>query len=142
MNNINSKLIDTLKSKGYDLVFMKMNRNGFFIPKWKTIAINEDLLNSNDVNFAVAHELCHLMSEHEELAALYTGSSVQRSKMEYEANYGAIMMLIDVYIEETGIELEQLNYLKFMEYLGIPSNLNYCVESIFNDRLSEMKKAV
>ncbi|CAM3293443.1 ImmA/IrrE family metallo-endopeptidase [Vagococcus fessus] len=142
MNNLNSSIIEMLESNDYTLLFSDIKCNGMFVPSWKAIVINENLLNSNDVNFAVAHELCHLMSEHEELSALYTGSSVQRSKMEYEANYGAIMMLIDVYMKDNYIDLEDVNYLVFMKYFGIPNNLNDCVESIFNDRLSEIKKAV
>lgn len=133
LNSVNNKVISAINEQGYFLEFAQLGCEGAFIPEWKTIIINEYLLEDDNPDFAVAHELAHLMCRHEELASLYTCSPVHRSKMEYQANYMAVSMLIEEYIEETSIEFERINYLKFMEYKDIPTSLIHCVEGVYKD---------
>lgn len=133
MNQLSLKLITIIKSNGYKLLFADIPGLAYFIPEDKAILMHHSLLLENNPDFAVAHELAHLMCRHEELASLYTCSPVHRSKMEYQANYMAVSMLIEEYIEETSIEFERINYLKFMEYKDIPTSLIHCVEGVYKD---------
>ena len=132
MLRVEGKVSNRLKQKldelEIDLIFKKMDRRGFYWPDMSSIIVNEDLLYSNDVNFAIAHELSHALEKHYEISALYSSSFSSRSKIEAEANITAIKILLEVYLEENEIDFKQLNSLKFMEYYGISSSLYSCIE--------------
>ena len=123
MDKVSTRILRALDNLGIDLIFTKMDRRGFYWPDQKSIVMNEAFLYSNDINFNIAHELSHVINEHNELRALYDSSFSSRSKMEHEANLGAIKLLIDIYLDETGMDYEQLNSSKFMEYYGIENRL-------------------
>lgn len=125
---VSNRLKLKLDELGIDLIFEKMDRRGFYWPEMEAIVVNEDLLYTNDVNFAIAHELSHAIEKHFEISALYTASFSSRSKIEAEANISAIKILIEVYLEENDLEFSQLNSLKFMEYYGISNSLYSCIE--------------
>lgn len=125
---VSNRLKLKLKELDIDLIFEKMDRRGFYWPDLNAIVINEDLLSSNDVNFAIAHELSHALEKHYEISALYSASFSSRSKIEAEANISAIKILIEVYLEENEMDFSQLNSVKFMEYYGINSSLYSYIE--------------
>lgn len=123
MDSISPRLVSKLRELDIDLIFTKMQRRGFYWPKERAIVINETILEANDVNFEIAHELAHALEKHDTYGVLYKRSFVWNSKIESEANLLAVKMLIDVYLEENDMEFEQLNSTKFMEYYGIRSCL-------------------
>lgn len=134
---MDDKVSDQLKQKldelGLDLIFEEMDHRGFYWPAMNAIVVNAKLLQLNDVNFAIAHELSHVLKNHDTYSALYSSTMSNRLKMEAEANISAIRILIEVYLEENEMDFKQLNSLKFMEYYGISNLLFSCVEETMAD---------
>lgn len=123
MDLISPRLLSALDDLGIDLIFEKMDRRGFYWPELNAIVMNEDILKTNDVNFGIAHELSHAIKKHDEIKSLYCSTFVSHSKIEFEADLTAIKMLIGIYLDETGMDYQQLNSSHFMEYYGIESRL-------------------
>lgn len=133
---ISPSLLSAIKENGYRLIFAPISKPAYLLTKEKAIVLSDNLLEQSNPHFAIAHELGHLMSQHEELAILYTGSSTLHSKMEYEANYFAIKNTLDIYVKEHNLDYSDVNYIKFMQAYDIPTFLTDCVEKICRDELS------
>ena len=69
-------------------------------------------------NFATLHEIEHITKQHDQ-SVLYTATVQARMEMEAEANNGAIRQLVQDYVDITGLEPEELNYITFMKQNGI-----------------------
>lgn len=124
---MNGKVSYKLKSKldelGIDLIFKKMKRRGYYWPDMNTIIINEELILCNEVNFAIAYELAHALKKHKEISIRYASSYSTRSKLQAEANIQAIRILVDVYLEENDMNVQEFNSVRFMKCYGINSSL-------------------
>lgn len=128
---ISSSLIDKINSFGIILIFGDIEGSGFFYPSENAIIINEKLLESPDVNFAIAHELSHFLKNHLNEKALYDSSFSNKSKIEKQADISGIDILIEIYIQEYEIESDQINSLHFMEAYGIKSSLYDYIDKRF-----------
>lgn len=139
-DGVSSSLLRKIDDLGIDLIFAEIERSGFYLPKQNTIVINSKLLNSHNIDFAIAHELSHCLNAHYKYDCLYNNSYTYRVKMENEANMTAIKILIDIYIGETGLDIDQLNSIKIMDYYGIDYKyidvikniiINYCSNIVY-----------
>lgn len=78
-----NQLRSQLKELGVNLVVMETEKNGYYVPKWKTIFVNENLP-EEEMKKVIVHEMKHVL-DHEDYSALYN-NFVDHSKMENEAN--------------------------------------------------------
>jgi Zn-dependent peptidase ImmA (M78 family) len=130
MHEVDSRLITKVKGMGLDLVFAdNISRSGVYIAKKKTIIINSKLLDYENADFKVAHELAHCTRRHEELVSYYNATSSARMKLEHDATLIAIDILLEIYLNSYDGEKEQLNAYRFMEY--------YKIEHRFENRVRE-----
>ncbi|MVZ47479.1 ImmA/IrrE family metallo-endopeptidase, partial [Escherichia coli] len=74
---------DLLKENGIDVEITNIESEGFYLPKLKTIFINQNL-DELEQKKVLLHESRHALS-HNELISLYS-KTVFHSKMEDEAN--------------------------------------------------------
>lgn len=130
MHEVDSRLLTKVKGMGLELVFSNtINRSGVYIAKRKVIVINSKLLDYENADFKVAHELAHCIERHEELTSFYNATSSARMKLEHEANQIAIDILLEIYLNSYDGEKDQLNAYRFMEY--------YKIEHRFENRVRE-----
>ncbi|WP_413627126.1 ImmA/IrrE family metallo-endopeptidase [Fructilactobacillus vespulae] len=90
----------------------------------QAIVINMNWHNQRQIPFIICHEISHLLmcNNHDAQNMRLRG----RFNFEYQANCNSIKMLIPYYLELID-EKENINYLNFMNYFAIPSNLqNEC----------------
>lgn len=127
MNHVSPSVLRKISDLGIDLIFEDISCSGYYFPEYRSIIINKMLLDSPDVNFAIMHELGHLLENHANDIILYNGTFTNRSKMEHAADFKAINLLIEIYLNDNDLEKEQLNVLRFMEQYGIKSSLYDCV---------------
>lgn len=80
-----------LKLLNIELVYMKLECKGCYIPGYKTIFVNEEL-SEIEARSVIYHELGHI-KRHTDMFNLYD-SPTMHSKMEYEANQFMIDNLI------------------------------------------------
>lgn len=107
---------ELLKENGIDVEITNIGSNGFYLPSVKTIFINQNLTEM-DQNKVLLHESRHAL-DHHELIALYS-KTVFHSKMEDEANRFMIEVLLQDYMNLFVLSVDQINYMKFMDFYGI-----------------------
>lgn len=99
----------------------------------KSIIINMNCENENQLPFIIAHEISHILTCDVNDAELCF-STLMDTKYEYKANVGAISLLIPYYASEFD-EIEDLNVHEFMNMFVIPDNM-------YGACISEFKKYV
>ncbi|WP_283582888.1 ImmA/IrrE family metallo-endopeptidase [Limosilactobacillus difficilis] len=90
--------------------------------KHRMILINKHYGNPQEMPFAIAHEIGHVMDG--DLGIRYYCSAIIHDKAEYRANVFGIQ-LIQQYCDHEDIHIS--NAVKFCEVFGVPSRLDYIV---------------
>ncbi|HBM7222116.1 TPA: ImmA/IrrE family metallo-endopeptidase, partial [Enterococcus faecium] len=91
----------------------------------RIIFLNENLYGETAEAFHLSHELAHFSASHFEFSVLYDTSTTFHSKFETEADKIAILILLNIYIENELTDESQFNLEKFMEYYSIQNKLRY-----------------
>lgn len=87
--------------------------------KYKKIAMNKNWHNPAEIPFQLAHEISHIQNHDDCELAFYHASFYSKEKYEYEANLGAIKLLLPIYKD---MECE-MNPVTFMKSFSIPGYL-------------------
>ncbi|EML6783608.1 TPA: ImmA/IrrE family metallo-endopeptidase [Enterococcus faecium] len=119
------KLKEMLSEYNLKVVYMEMKEPGFYYPKPRIIFLNENLYGETAEAFHLSHELAHFTASHFEYSVLYDTSTTFHSKFETEADKIAILILLNIYIENELTDESQFNLEKFMEYYSIQNKLKY-----------------
>ncbi|EME7174539.1 ImmA/IrrE family metallo-endopeptidase [Enterococcus faecium] len=119
------KLKEMLSEYNLKLIYMEMEEPGFYYPKPRIVFLNEKLHEDSSEAFHLAHELGHFIASHFEYSVLYDNSTTFHSKFETEADKIAILILLNIYIENELTDEAQFNLDKFMEYYSIQNKLRY-----------------
>lgn len=82
------------------------------------IALSDEIRDSPQRYFVMAHELCHAI-EHEGMAALYTSNGHWRGQLENQSDKFAVTLLSQFYIEENGCLPS--NYFDLVHAYGFPT---------------------
>lgn len=123
---------DLLKENGIDVEITNIGSEGFYLPELRTIFINQNLVEI-ERNKVLLHESRHALG-HNELIALYS-KSVFHSKMEDEANRFMIEVLLQDYMNLFALAVDQINYMKFMDYYGIDYDCEECIKKLLVNHL-------
>ncbi|EPH97655.1 putative toxin-antitoxin system, toxin component [Enterococcus faecalis 13-SD-W-01] len=124
-----------LKENGISVVITNTETKGFYLPSIKTIFLNHNLTELEQ-NKVLLHESRHALN-HNELIVLYS-KTIFRSKMEHDANKFMIEALLKNYINVFLLSVEQVDYMKFMDYYGIEYECEeYIKQLILNQVTSE-----
>ncbi|HAP7716494.1 TPA: ImmA/IrrE family metallo-endopeptidase, partial [Enterococcus faecium] len=108
------KLKEMLSEYNLKVVYMEMKEPGFYYPKPRIIFLNENLYGETAEAFHLSHELAHFTASHFEYSVLYDTSTTFHSKFETEADKIAILILLNIYIENELTDESQFNLEKFM----------------------------
>lgn len=92
----------------------------------RSIIINTNWKNQNELPFIIAHEIGHVLNEDE--GKLYYSTSTAHSKFETAANERAIDLLLEYCDHE---DFLPNNYIDFMELYGIPRYVEEKVKKCF-----------
>lgn len=113
MEEINEKL----KQNGIILVFLELEKSGYYDNKTKIMFVNQNL-NEHEVKRVIYHELKHAL-DHSDYVVLYK-KSVPLMKMESEANEYMVKKIIE---ENGGI----YNYTQLIQEfkIGMGTDINY-----------------
>jgi len=85
------------------------NINGYTIPLTRTMFINES---TPIPYFTKCHELTHCLLDSSS-EPLIEATFVANSEIEAQANYGAFYIMINRYLDETGIDIKDINLVHF-----------------------------
>lgn len=104
-----NRLEETLKELNVELVFLDINRYGYYVPVWRTIFVNQNLSYLHK-KLVILHELKHVL-DHDDYVSIYN-MFVPNLKMERQAN--------DYMIEEIIKEHEgEYNYTMLVDEFNI-----------------------
>ncbi len=103
------KLKEMLSEYNLKVVYMEMKEPGFYYPKPRIIFLNENLYGETAEAFHLSHELAHFSASHFEFSVLYDTSTTFHSKFETEADKIAILILLNIYIENELTDESQFN---------------------------------
>lgn len=117
------KLKELLNDYDIKLIYMEMKESGFYYPKPKIVFLNEKLHEDRSESFHLAHELGHFIASHYECSILYDNSTTFHSKFEAEANRIAIIILLNIFIENELTDESQFKLENFMDYYAINNKL-------------------
>ena len=109
--------------------------------------MNEKLHEDSSEAFHLAHELGHFIASHFEYSVLYDNSTTFHSKFEAEADRIAIMILLNIFIENELTDESQFKLENFMEFYSINNKLrtecfNVCQSYFKKNTLMHSKKPV
>lgn len=108
--------------------------HGLAVPELNTIFIASFLNGSNYSYFVCAHELIHI-TEHDGINSFYNANRYSRSKMEYEADNGAIFLLCKYYLYHVASD-ESVNICTIVSYFGLNEefypDIEKCLRFIIN----------
>ncbi|MEQ7298044.1 ImmA/IrrE family metallo-endopeptidase [Enterococcus avium] len=101
-----------LEKYGIILKILDLDSPGFYISEIRTMFVSS-YLNDFDAIKVILHEAGHGVL-HDDLQEIYKISKFH-SKMEYEADYFMMVELVKIYIYLADIDINQFNYMQFME---------------------------
>lgn len=117
------KLKELLSDYNLKLVYMEMEESGFYYPKPRIVFLNQKLHEDRAEAFHLAHELGHFIASHYEYTTLYDSSITFHSKFETEANKIAIIILLNIFVENELTDNSQFKLDNFMDFYSINSKL-------------------
>ncbi|WP_311407144.1 ImmA/IrrE family metallo-endopeptidase [Liquorilactobacillus uvarum] len=89
--------------------------------KHRSIVMNENWHNTDEIIFQLAHELGHILTGDRYDSALYQQTFNHHALIEYKANLGAIELLLPYYCEN--VSANSANSADFINLFCIPSHL-------------------
>jgi len=137
-DTLNSALADINASRDYNLDHL-INRydidcqyqaltgniKGFSLPLTRTMFINSDLQNTDQVK---AHELIHCLLD-DSVEPLLETSMVNNSKIENRADWGGLYLMLKEYQSLYDVNPESFNIVSFCEQSHIPSKYEFLAAS-------------
>ena len=115
-----------MKMKTPRIIYDDIEAPALYIAAIHTIVVSTNL-NESEQEHALRHELAHV----EQSNSLYRASAAQKLKLEYEANCYMVSDLLQTYLSQTDQALEDINYITFMEQVGLSDKYIPIVEYVF-----------
>ena len=97
------------------------------IPEKRLVIVNTNWKDKNEVPFAFAHELGHIMNG--DTGIRYYDSATIQCKSEYQANVFGVKLLLNFCSQH---DLAFTNPVKLCEVFGIPMQLDYVTSLLMN----------
>lgn len=121
----------------HKVVYYPMDADGYYMADIDLIVINSDLPPQRQ-KYVLEHELAHI----EQSAALYVATPAEHIRLEFEANCGMIAGMLDDYLDQTGLSIEEISKTQFMEQCGLSGQYDSAVDHVLALRLKGMQAAL
>lgn len=119
------------------VVYYPMDADGYYMADLDLIVINSDLPPERQ-KYVLEHELAHI----EQSAALYVATPAEHIRLEFEANCSMIAGMLDDYLGQTGLSIEEISKALFMEQCGLSGQYDSAVDRVLALRLNGMQAAL
>lgn len=129
MNNLKS-LVSKIKVDVF--YYSPMPVKGLYVPSYNVIFIDSSL-NDHEQEQVLRHELLHCI-EHRHSIGLYTATEAERLKMEAEANTFMLKEALSEYALDTGVDIRDINPVRFLETQGLSLNFESKVRRLIADQ--------
>lgn len=123
-----------MKMKTPRIIYDDIEAPALYIAAIHTIVVSANLTETEQEQ-ALRHELAHV----EQSNSLYRASAAQKLKLEHEANCYMVSELLRTYLSQTDQALEDINYITFMEQVGLSDKYIPIVEHVVKQAESNGK---
>lgn len=121
----------------HKVVYYPMDADGYYMADLDLIVINSDLPPQRQ-KYVLEHELAHI----EQSAALYVATPAEHIRLEFEANCSMIAGMLDDYLGQTGLSIDEISKTLFMEQCGLSGQYDNAVDRVLTLRLKGMQAAL
>lgn len=111
-----------------------MDADGYYMADLDLIVINSDLPPQRQ-KYVLEHELAHIGQS----PVLYVATPAENIRLEFEANCSMIAGMLDDYLEQSGLAIEEISKAQFMEQCGLSGQYDNAVDSVLALRLNGMQ---
>lgn len=121
----------------HKVIYCPIEAEGYYIADLDLIVISSGLSPLRQ-KYVLEHELAHI----EQSAALYVATPAEHIRLEFEANCGMIAGMLDDYLGQTGLSIEEISKTLFMEQCGLSGQYDSAVDHVLALRLKGMQAAL
>lgn len=121
----------------HKVIYCPIEAEGYYIADLDLIVISSGLSPLRQ-KYVLEHELAHI----EQSAALYAATPAEHIRLEFEANCGMIAGMLDDYLDQTGLSIEEISKTLFMEQCGLSGQYDSAVDHVLALRLKGMQVAL
>ena len=121
----------------HKVVYYPMDSDGYYMADIDVIVINSNLPAIRQ-KYVLEHELAHI----DQSAALYLATPAEHIRLEFEANCSMIAGMLDDYLGQTGLAIEEISKAQFMEQCGLSGQYDSAVDRVLALRLNGMQAAL
>lgn len=121
----------------HKVIYCPIEAEGYYIADLDLIVISSGLSPLRQ-KYVLEHELAHI----EQSAALYVATPAEHIRLEFEANCSMIAGILDDYLGQTGLSIEEISKTQFMEQCGLSGQYDSAVDHVLALRLKGMQAAL
>lgn len=121
----------------HKVIYCPIEAEGYYIADLDLIVISSGLSPLRQ-KYVLEHELAHI----EQSAALYVATPAEHIRLEFEANCSMIAGILDDYLGQTGLSIEELSKAQFMEQCGLSGQYDNAVDRVLTLRLKRTQAAL
>ncbi|MCD5517436.1 ImmA/IrrE family metallo-endopeptidase [Lactobacillus delbrueckii subsp. sunkii] len=114
-----------------------MDADGYYMADIDVIVINSNLPPLQQ-KYVLEHELAHIGQS----SLLYEATPAEHIRLEFEANCSMIAGMLDDYLGQTGLLIEEISKTLFMEQCGLSGQYDNAVDRVLALRLNGMQAAL
>lgn len=121
----------------HKVVYCPIEADGYYMADLDLIVINSDLPPQRQ-KYVLEHELAHIGQS----PVLYVTTPAEHIRLEFEANCSMIAGMLDDYLGQTGLSIEEISKTLFMEQCGLSGQYDSAVDHVLALRLKGMQAAL
>ncbi len=121
----------------HKVVYYPMDADGYYMADIDVIVINSNLPPLRQ-KYVLEHELAHIGQS----SLLYEATPAEHIRLEFEANCSMIAGMLDDYLGQTGLAIEEISKPLFMEQCGLSGQYDSAVDRVLALRLNGMQAAL
>ena len=121
----------------HKVIYCPIEAEGYYIADLDLIVISSNLPPLRQ-KYVLEHELAHI----EQSAVLYVATPAEHIRLEFEANCGMVAGMLDDYLGQTGLSIEEISKTLFMEQYGLSGQYDNAVDHVLALRLKGMQAAL
>lgn len=121
----------------HKVIYCPIEAEGYYIADLDLIVISSGLSPLRQ-KYVLEHELAHI----EQSAALYAATPAEHIRLEFEANCSMVAGILDDYLDQTGLSIEEISKTLFMEQCGLSGQYDSAVDHVLALRLKGMQAAL
>ncbi|CCK84422.1 Toxin-antitoxin system, toxin component domain protein [Lactobacillus equicursoris 66c] len=121
----------------HKVIYCPIEAEGYYIADLDLIVISSELTPLKR-KYVLEYELAHI----EQSPTLYVATPAEHIRLEFEANCSMIAGMLDDYLGQTDLSIEEISKTLFMEQCGLSRQYDSAIDHVLAQRLKGMQAAL